>query len=69
MGCCYKNTNFFIISLAVRENVPSFDDLTSILMQGEERRKNVENKHYSIDLVFMAKDNKTLKGNPWVKSK
>jgi hypothetical protein len=36
-------------------------------MQGEGRRKNVENKHYSIDLAFMAKYNKNLKGNPWVK--
>ena len=45
----------FITSLAAREKVPSFDDLTGILMQEEERRENVENRQHSMDLALMAK--------------
>ena len=45
----------FITSLAARKKAPSFDDLTGILMQEEERRENVENKQHSMELALMAK--------------
>ena len=45
----------FITSIAAWEKVPSFDDLTGILMQEEERRENVEKRQHSMDLALMAK--------------
>jgi hypothetical protein len=37
----------FITSLVAREKAPSFDDLIGILLQEEERRKNLNNKFQS----------------------
>eukprot|EP01018_Ginkgo_biloba_P016342 Gb_05795 [translate_table: standard] len=56
-------------SLAAREKAPSFDDLTCIPMQEEERRKNVESKQQILDLALMAKGKQPYKGKPWVKNK
>eukprot|EP00253_Pinus_taeda_P003783 PITA_03783 len=43
----------FISGLSAREKAPSFDDLTTILLQEEERRQNL--KTQSNDLALMAK--------------
>jgi len=43
----------FISGLAAREKAPSFDELTAILLQEEERRQNL--KTQSNDLALMAK--------------
>ena len=59
----------FITSLAAWEKVPSFDDLTGILMQEEERRENAKNRQHSMDLALMDKGKQTFKGNPWMKNR
>ena len=43
----------FIIGLAARDKAPTFEELTGILLQEEERRKNL--KPQSDDLALMAK--------------
>ena len=59
----------FITSIAARKKVPSFDDLTGILMKEEERRENVENRQHSTDLALMAKGKQTFKGKSWMKNR
>ena len=59
----------FITSLAARKKVPSFDDLTGILMKEEERRENVENRQHSTDLALMDKGKQTFKEKLWMKNR
>jgi len=56
-----KVYQMFIIGLATREKSPTFEELTGILTQEEERHKNL--KPQNADLALMAKK-KFLKGKP-----
>jgi len=55
----------FIIGLAAREKDPTFEELAGILMQEEERRKNLNQKAQSYDIALMVKGKAPFKGNPW----
>lgn len=59
----------FIIGLAVRENAPTFDELTSFLLQEEERRKKFNGRSQSSNLALVAEGKQPYKGKPWDKNK
>ena len=52
----------FIIGLAAREKDPTFEELAGILMQEEERRKNLNQKAQSYDIALMVKGKAPFKG-------
>lgn len=53
----------FITGLVPREKAPIFDDLVSILVQQEERRKKLKPQRST--LALMAKGKQPSKGKPW----
>jgi hypothetical protein len=55
-----KEYQMFITGLATREKAPTFKELTGILMQEEERYRNL--KPQNLDLALLAKK-KFFKGN------
>ncbi|GLJ13073.1 hypothetical protein SUGI_0204660 [Cryptomeria japonica] len=59
----------FINSLATREKSSSFENLASILLQEEERKKHVDNKIQTADSTLMVKDKKPFKGKQRSKNK
>jgi hypothetical protein len=59
----------FITGIAAREKDPTFEELASILMQGEERRKNLNQRSQSYDLALMAKGKPPFRGKPWERNK
>lgn len=56
-----KDYQMFIIGLSAREKDPTFEELTWILMQEEERRMNL--KPQNVDLALLVKK-KFFKGKP-----
>ena len=54
-----KDYQMFIVGLAARERYPTFEELTGIFMQKEERRKNL--KPQNAEMALVAKK-KLLKG-------
>ena len=64
-----QDYQIFVSSLAVREKPPSFDELTGILLQEEERMKNFNLGSSSSDLALVAKGKYPYRGKPWDKNK
>eukprot|EP01018_Ginkgo_biloba_P030531 Gb_02425 [translate_table: standard] len=59
----------FITSRAARPTAPTFEELTSVLLQEEERRRNLETRKVS-DLALVAKSKQDYKGRQqWIKDK
>ena len=59
----------FITGLAARERALAFDELIGILLQEEERRKNLNGRSHNSDLALVAKGKQPYKGNPWRRNK
>jgi hypothetical protein len=55
----------FITGLAAREKAPTFDELEGILLQEEERRKNLNCKSSSSDLALLASRQSMGKKQGW----
>lgn len=64
-----QDYQIFVSSLAAREKPPSFDELTGILLQEEERMKNFNLGSSSSDLALVAKGKYPYRGKPWDKNK
>jgi hypothetical protein len=54
----------FITNIATKEKDSSFDYLTGIILEEKERRKNLNSRFWSSDLVLMAKAKNPYKGKP-----
>jgi hypothetical protein len=59
----------FISSLSARPKPPTFDELTGILLQEEERMKNFELDSHSSYLALIEKGKQPYRGKPWDKKK
>jgi hypothetical protein len=55
----------FIIGLVARENDPTFDELTGVLLQEEECRNNLNSISHNSYLALVEKGKQPYKGNPW----
>jgi len=64
-----EDYQIFVSSLEAREKPPSFDKLTGILLQEEERMKNFNLGSSSLDLALVAKGKYPYRGKPWDKNK
>jgi hypothetical protein len=56
----------FITGLAAREKDPTFDELTGILLQEEERKNNLNGRSHNSDLALVAQP---YKGKSWRRNK
>ena len=63
-----KDYQIYVSSLAAREKPPSFDELTGILLQEEERMKFFLGSSSS-NLALVAKGKYPYRGKPWDKNK
>jgi len=59
----------FVTGLEAREKAPTFDELTCILLQEEECRKNLNRRSHSLYLALVAKGKQPYKENPWRRNK
>ena len=59
----------FILALAVREKPLTFEELTMIRTQEEERIKNYDMGSQGSDLALIARGRKPHKGKPWHKNR
>lgn len=59
--------NDYQVFIILRENAPSFENLTGILLQEEERKKHMDSRIQSADSA--AKDKMSSKGKQWTKNK
>jgi hypothetical protein len=66
---CWMNIKCSSIGLAARENYHTFDELKNILLQEEERRKNLNSRSHNLDMELVAKGKQPYKGNPWRRTK
>lgn len=64
-----QDYQIFVSSLAAREKPPTFDELTGILLQEEERMKSFNLGSSSSDLALVAKGKYPYRGKPWDKNK
>jgi hypothetical protein len=64
-----QDYQIFVSSLSAREKPPTFDELTGILLQEEERMKNFNLGSSSSDLALVAKGKYPYRGKPWDKNK
>ena len=60
-----RNYHVFISSLGGRAKPPTFNELTGILLQEEERMKVFEMDSHTSELVLVAKGKQPYKGKPW----
>jgi hypothetical protein len=59
----------FISTLSARPKPPTFDELTWILLQEEERMKNYDLDSSGSDLALIAKGKQSYRGKPWDKNR
>ena len=64
-----QDYQIFVSSLAAREKLPKFDELTEILLQEEERMKSFSLGSSSSDLALVAKGKYPYSGKPSDKNK
>ena len=64
-----KDYHVFISSLGGRAQPPTFNELTGILLQEEERMKVFEMDSCTSDLVLVAKGKQSYRGKSWDKNK
>lgn len=57
--------HMFVTSLAAREKALTFEALACILLQEEERRKNLNCGSQNLDLALLVKGKQPYKGKPW----
>lgn len=59
----------FISTLLAKPKSPTFDELTRILLQEEERMNNCDLDSHSLDLALIDKGKQSYIGKPWNKYK
>ena len=60
-----RDYHVFISSLGGREKPPTFNELTGILLQEEERMKVFEMDSHTSELALVAKGKQPYRGKPW----
>lgn len=64
-----QDYQIFVSSLSTRDKPPTFDELTGILLQEEERMKSFNLGSSSLDLTLVAKGKYPYRGKTWDKNK
>lgn len=62
-----QDYKLFILELLARPKPPTFDELTRILLQEEDRMKNYDLDSHSSDLALIAKCKQSYRGKSWDK--